>query len=209
MAVRQVSDGGVLRSVGSRALSRQRFDRVRGQVRFALELVRPSSIAFSGTSASIVGLGSVDFSAVTSLSLNGVFSAGYDNYMVVLRGADTANSNVAIRMRGSNTDATGTNYVYQQLFGNSTTVSGQRLTAQSSAWTGYLSSSQRSGNTVYIYGPNLAQPTAGRVVNVAGLNNAAIVDYAWTHSLSTAYDGFTFLGLTSMSGSVAVYGLRG
>lgn len=174
-----------------------------------LHIMRPTSIVVAGggsETASIRADGGVDFASATGLSLNGVFTADYDNYLISIRGVETTNNNLAIRMRASGTDATGTNYVYQQLFGSSTTVSGQRLTAQSSAWTGYLSSAQRSGGTIFLYGPNLAAPTAGRVASAAGLSSAAIVDYAWTHSLSTSYDGITLFGMTSMSGMVTVYG---
>lgn len=172
-------------------------------------IMRPTSIvvAGAGSSASVRAAGGVEFASATSLSLNGVFTSTYDDYMIVMRGAETTNNNVSIRMRAAGSDATGTNYVYQQLFASSTTISGQRQTAQSGAWTSYLATAQRSGNTVYIYGPNLAQPTAGRLVNAAGLSDAAVIDYAWTHSLSTAYDGFTFFGTTSATGIVTVYGL--
>ena len=174
-----------------------------------IRLITPSSVAVTGagSSATINAGGSVTFSTAATLSLNGVFSSTYDNYMIAMRGVETTNNNVSIRMRATGTDATGTDYVYQQLFASSTTVSGQRQTAQSGAWTSYLATAQRSGNTIYVYGPNLAQPTAGRLVNAAGLSNAAIVDYAWTHSLSTAYDGFTLFGMTSATGLIKVYGL--
>ena len=180
--------------------------------RYALELVRPSSVDFSGTSADIVGLGSVDFSAVTSLSLNGVFSAEYDNYMINMRHVSSGDGvNLRFRLRFSGTDESAANdYVFQSLVANSTTVSGARGTTDTFGLIGGSDDNQRSGSTLYIYGPNLAQPTAARVVNVSGFSNAAIVDYAWTHDLSTAYDGFTvFPPSGTITGNVAVYGLRG
>ena len=45
-------------------------------------LLKPTSIAHSGTSASIGANGQVTFTAVTSLSLNGVFSADFDNFLL-------------------------------------------------------------------------------------------------------------------------------
>lgn len=212
MAVRQVSDGGVLRSVGSRALSRQRLDRVRGQVRFALELVAPTSIvvAGSGSSASVVGLGSVDFASATSLSLNGVFSAEYDNYMISIRHLGTSTtSSLDARLRVSSVDAQ-TNYTYQYLIAQSTNVTGARST-YGYAVIGNASSTQRSGDTVFVYGPYLAQPTAFRNVSAGGRDNAYIGDWACTHSTASSYDGITLFAATSstLSGNVAVYGLRG
>lgn len=214
MAVRRVSDGGVLRLLRTRALSRRLgFDRVLGEVRFAFELVAPTSVVVQGTgsSASVVGAGSVDFASATSLSLNGVFSAEYDNYMIVWRAVlASGNSWFTFRLRGTGTDAQGSNYTYQELNLDNTTINAARSSSQTSALLGYLPDAQRSGVTAYIYGPNLAQPTAGRVVSVSGQSNARILDHALTHSLSTAYDGFTLAtGSSSATGIITVYGLRG
>ena len=183
--------------------------------RFALELVRPSSVvaAGSGSSASIVGLGSVDFSACTAVSLNGVFSAEYDNYMIVFRGvSNTDGIGYFIRMRNAGTDDSTTNsYTTQRLLADGTTVSGFRETGNFAA-TGAVDNSQRAGTVIYLYGPNLTQPTAGRSVVADGYLNAYLVDRAFTHNQSTSYDGCTFLvdgaGRT-FEGNFAVYGLRG
>lgn len=183
------------------------------ETRYAMELITPTSITVvgSGSSASVVGLGSVDFSAVTSLSLNGVFSAEYDNYMISMRGVvSSGDLGIQMRMRLSGTDATGTNYTHQRLLAQSTTVSGVRSTSQTAAIVGLWSATLRNGDTAFVYGPNLAQPTAFRGVNAGTASSASIFDYASTHSLSTAYDGCTlFVGANNMTGNVAVYGLRG
>jgi hypothetical protein len=50
-----------------------------------LVIMTPTSIAHAGTSASINADGGVDFTAVTSLSLNGVFTSAHDNYLIVIR----------------------------------------------------------------------------------------------------------------------------
>lgn len=179
--------------------------------RYALELVRPSSVAKTGASstADIVGLGSVDFGLCETLSLNGVFSAEYDNYMIVARNTSNTDAGNALRLRNAGTDATGSNYVRQYLLASSTTIDGGRQTAQTAAWFMVSASTQRSGAVMYIYGPALAQPTAMRDVNVSGISSAYIQDQASTHSLSTAYDGFTVISNGTITGNIAVYGLRG
>ncbi len=174
-------------------------------------LLTPTSIAHSGTSASIGANGQVTFTAVTSLSLNGVFSATYDNYVVSIRYENTTgHQETDLRLRASGTDATGSNYTSQLLQANSTTVSAARYTSRSSMFVGFQSDEQRSGETLYLYGPYLAQPTAARNVNVMGRTGGYIVDYASTHSLSTAYDGFTLFGENSyaLDGALQVYGVR-
>jgi hypothetical protein len=62
---------------------------------------------------------------------------------------------------------------------------------------------------MHIYGPGLAQATAGRVVNPASgiLATLEMTDYAWTHSTATAYDGFTLTPTSgNVTGNVHVFG---
>lgn len=178
-----------------------------------MTLVTPTSIASTGTSASIGANGSVTFTAVTSLSLNGVFSATYNNYMVVWRtvAGSATNYTIAVRLRASGTDASGANYVRQFAEADNTTVSATRYTGNTWGHWGNTSSTQRSGTTTHVYGPYLAQPTVFRAVNAWGRSSAYFLDVAGTHSVSTSYDGFTFVEVDSggMSGVVSVYGLVG
>ena len=172
--------------------------------------MKPSSIAHSGTSASINADGGVDFSAVDSLTLNGVFTSDYDNYLIVWGPcvASGQNPNMMMQLRAAGTNATGSNYTYQNLYASSTTVAGARTSSQSKGIIGEISATQRSGDMVHIYGPALAQPTAWRTVNASGFASAYITDFAGTHSLSTAYDGFeiTLNQVQTISGSIHVFG---
>ena len=182
--------------------------------RFGFELVKPSSVVVTGSgseSATVSALGSVEFSAATGLSLNDVFSSGYDNYMVVMSGTSSAGDlGIQLRYRASGTDASGSDYTHQRIVAQSTTISGARSSSQTAAIFGFWSPTLKNGDVAYIYGPALAQPTASRNVNVDTSGSATIIDYAATHSLSTAYDGFTmFVGANSITGRVAVYGMRG
>lgn len=181
-------------------------------VKNGLLLIPPTSIASVGTSASINTNGSVSFTAVTSLSLNGVFSADYDNYMVVWRSVagTAANYTIAVRLRAAGTDASGANYNRQLLEADGTTVSAAQYLNNTWGHWGNTSSTLRSGTVTTVYAPYLAQPTAFRTVNAWARSNAYFLDVAGNHSLSTSYDGFTFVEVDSggMSGQVAVYGMR-
>lgn len=173
-----------------------------------LKLIVPSSVAGSGVSVSASG--KVSFTAATTININGVFSSTYDNYLVVIRHSSSGNPAIDLRMRLSGTDDSGNNYNWQRLIAENTTVAGARSTSQNVVKVGYSSSAARSGDHVYIYGPALAQPTATRNVNVRGLSSASIGDIAGTHSLSTAYDGFTLLGdagTVDLTGALTIYGL--
>lgn len=175
-----------------------------------LVLLKPTSIAFSGTSATVGANGSVSFTACTSLSLNGVFTSDYDNYMVVIRSLGSGFAGAQMRLRSSGVDASGSNYTIQVLVPSGSLVFGARDVSQPQANFHAVSNTQRSGGVAFLYGPFLAQPTAVRNVNVCGNLNAEIYDYASTHSLSTSYDGFSLIvsGSQNMTGMLCVYGLR-
>jgi hypothetical protein len=172
-----------------------------------LVVMTPSSIAYSGTSASINADGSVVFSACTSLSLNGVFTGDYDNYMVTIRTSGTVDGQSPyIYLRASGVNST-TNYTTQTLAASATTVSSSRFNTQPFI---VVDDSQRDGTTLYLFGPQLAQPTAGRIISASGYLNAYFYDLAWTHSASTAYDGFTFdtAGGAGITGQLTVFGFN-
>lgn len=185
-----------------------------------LVLITPTSTTVDGTgaSATIGARGSVTFTSCTSLSLNGVFSSTYDNYIINLRYNSTKTSKAAItfRLRLTGIDnQTASAYVSQLLRADSTTVSGSRTTA---AWgiVGAYETDQvdgvsvREGLDLFVYGPNLAQATAWRSVTVNGDTGAGIDDYAGTHNQATGYDGFTILGNEGgdpLTGFIKVYGL--
>ena len=171
-----------------------------------LKLIVPSSVAGSGVSVSASG--KVTFTAATSISVNGVFDSTYDNYLVVMRHiSSSGDSRFDLRLRSSGSDATGSNYTYQDVNANSTTVSGARFSG-TFASVCFISSTAASGTHCMFYGPALAQPTAIRSVNAIGRDSARIKDQAITHSVSSTYDGFSFLPSSlTLSGALTVYGL--
>jgi hypothetical protein len=176
-----------------------------------LILLTPSSIAYTGTSATISANGSVSFSACTALSLNGVFSADYDNYMMIVRATTSAESYINFRFRASGTDdSTASSYTEQRLYAESTSIGASRWSLDF-ATIHYLTSGLQSGATGFIYGPYLTQPTAMRYTDVANVpSSVGLRDFAHTHNQSSSYDGFTFLAYLSraFTGRVAVYGMR-
>jgi len=173
-----------------------------------IELITPSSINFAGTSATINAGGSVTFTAVTSLSLNGVFSSAYDNYIIDMRHvASSASAAIQLRWRTGTDNSTANSYVRQQLDASSTTVFGLRSTENVTRIT-ITESARRDGTQIFVYGPNLVQPTAYRSVTVWADGGAAITDFAGTHNQSVAYTGFTlFPASGSFTGLIKVYGL--
>lgn len=174
-------------------------------------LLSPTSITHSGTSASIGANGQVTFTAVTSLSLNGVFTEDFNNYTIYISGTSTLSGRTlrfSMRSSGSD-DSTSNSYVTQRLSATSTTVNSARETQSTFFELANFDDEQRTGYLINFYGPFLAQETSARGIAAGGDGGAVINDYAATHNVSTSYDGFTFVPSTdSVTGALQVYGLR-
>jgi hypothetical protein len=172
-----------------------------------LVMVTPTTIANSGGTATLTA-GAVAFSGVTSLSLNGVFTTTYDNYRIMWDATCSTNNNVNARMRVGGVDETGSNYVNQYLLASATTVAANRATTTSFPF-GDLTTTIRAAAQIEIFSPRIAQPTNFLVTGQYSSASAALIFYAGTHSLSTAYDGFTISPNTgTWTGTLRVYGYR-
>jgi hypothetical protein len=173
-------------------------------------LLTPTSIDVTGTSGTINTNGSVEFTSVTALRLNGVFSANYDNYLVNMRFSTTGATAIQFRLSSGGTDnATAGSYVRQYIDSDGSTVSAARQSYPEWGLT-YAYGVQRAGAEISFYGPHLAQPTAVRAVHVGDVYSAGLTDVAGTHNQSASYDGFNFWpSAYVLSGLVSVYGLVG
>ena len=179
-------------------------------------LIKPTTVdkTGAGSTATISANGSVTFDNCASLSLNGVFSTDYDNYMVVawqqVNGATY--DGVYYRLRSFGTDnTTASSYVYQYLYASSATVQAARNTT--TFWYNTVApATYPAGSVGYFYGPYLSQPTAQRIISSYDISGPDIWDVVGTHNQSTSYDGFTMYPSTTtgrpIKGRVAVYGMR-
>lgn len=172
------------------------------------EICVPTSVdkTGAGSSATINANGSVTFSTCETLSLNGVFSSTYDNYMIVARHSTTADYAWRIRFRAGTDNSTTNSYVFQYVFAYGTTIEGARTTTnygQMSARGNTL----RAGFVAQVYGPYLAQPTSYRTSNGDDYQNSSCFSIAGTHNQSASYDGITFIASAgSFTGLICVYG---
>lgn len=174
-------------------------------------LLTPTSIVHTGTSATVGANGSVDFTACSVLSLNGVFSADYDNYVInMVYAAEVGNLNLYFRLRSGGTDnATASSYTTQTLTADGTGIGAGRYIYDYSLFTGAFTPG-RNGLHASIYGPYLTQPTTYRVTTGLAYQGAYLNDEAVIHNQSASYDGFTILvSGNSITGAVSVYGLVG
>jgi len=181
-----------------------------------LVVMKPTSIASTGTgnSSSIGANGKVTFSSCATLSLNGVFTSSYDNYMISIRSVAGSSGayNFHSRLRASGSDATGSNYTHQALYASGNTFSAGRATQTWLRFGEIAGTTLYNGQTIYLFGPNLAQETAWRSVDANAEASAAIYDLAGNHSLTTQYDGITFAvdfaTPVLATGIVTVYGFN-
>jgi hypothetical protein len=152
---------------------------------------------------------SSSFSASSAVNVNNCFTSTYDNYRVILTVVGSTTVNLQLRMRVSAADATGANYTYQDLKADGATVAGARASSQTVGIIGYTVNTDPNAYSLDVYRPAIATPTAIRSVSVYGYTSATIWDNAITHSLSTAYDGFSIIPSTgTITGTVRVYGYR-
>lgn len=170
-----------------------------------LTLITPTSTANTGGTVTTTG-GKVAIAGSTSVSLNGVFSATYDNYLIVANGFSTAGaSGIGFRLRVSGSDATGNNYAwaYDSINGTDDGANGQN------AWNGFGYGNvlnDQAGCSYVIHNPFATKYTVGN-----GQWNITDIIGGWAggfqHSLNTSYDGFTIFTAThAMTGTIRVYG---
>ena len=173
----------------------------------ALSIITPTSIANSGGTASASG-GQVTFSGVNSVSLNGVFSATYDNYLVWIEADFAGGSRTGrLRLRASGSDNTTSNYrsgyMYSGFSGSSTSNDNRNGVDY---WVGYYSTSTEStSQTLFISSPNLSKFT--RFGSTFGINDAN-AHFSGVFVATTAFDGITFFPETvdTFTGKIRVYG---
>jgi hypothetical protein len=156
--------------------------------------------------AGLVKINTTTFSAVSSQSINNVFSATYNNYLILLDGVTSTTPDILFRLRVAGTDASGsTDYFRPGLVNNqnTTTILNAAGAATSSGYLGFGATSQFSVTSTF-FNPFLAQPTLNSYQNYGQ-------DFqTWggnRHILSTSYTGITFFPTSgTMTGSVTIFG---
>jgi hypothetical protein len=169
--------------------------------------VTPTTIANSGGTATLTAH-TVTYSAVTSVSLNGIFTSTYENYLLVIKGAISAADQTVFRLRAAGSDATGSNYKTSWQVATDGGAEDFSSYASTGRTTGFISAS----NVAYTFftsfevsAPQLAVPTlcTGKMINTQVLQGTV----GTVHNVSTAYDGFTLFGLSgTLTGTISAYG---
>lgn len=150
--------------------------------------------------------------AVSSISIDGCFSAAYDHYLVMrdLLGS-VAGMDLNTRLRVASVDASGANYRNQTLGASSTGVSGSRTTGATSyaALLGTLQDTSFGFSQTWISNPFAAvRTTAWANLSYDAGGNITMYSLVHEHDLTTSYDGFTVIPASgTITGTIYVYGL--
>ena len=170
-----------------------------------------SAATVTGAPQGLVHIATESFSAVSSVSLNGVFTSAYENYRIVCNySAISATLNVGLRLRVSGVDAT-TNYVSQRIgaTGVTTNAAGDVIGTDEMYFGSVGATQPRASSLAHdIFAPNIATPTA--MIGAFGTMQAEGNFYFAVfnaHTTATAYDGFSLITSTgNMTGTIRVYG---
>lgn len=157
----------------------------------------------------LVHINTTTFSAVSSVSLNDVFTATYDNYLLIyFADVATGNSNLNLRLRVGGVDASGSNYTRQILSADGSGVSASKNTTTFHR-VGDLDGGSIAAGTTNIFRPAIAAKTAFNSYADGAYGSANLNLITGSHSLATAYDGFTLLpSASTITGTLRIYGYK-
>ena len=152
------------------------------------------------------------FSAATSVTADGIFTASFTNYLVIVEYQTSSTNAPYYRLRVSGTSAN-TNYNFQSLDVSSTTVAGARSTAQAQIGVGNATNGAFSAYaTSFISRPALAEATTFMNQSSSAYGGYTVPElrmFFGNHSTATAYDGLeiAMAGGQTMTGAYTVFGI--
>jgi len=172
----------------------------------ALTIVAPTTTANTGGTVTVSG-GRVTVAGSSSVSLNGVFTSTYHNYVILF---DTVELSVAssvsigLRLRAAGSDTSTSTYYAGQIYGTylgSAGGSANNGVAQFPILT--AQSTKRQMAKIEVFSPQAATITT---IHSLGIAFDAQSNYAGYQDGATQYDGFTlFVASQNFSGNITVY----
>jgi hypothetical protein len=149
------------------------------------------------------------FSASAAVNIDDVFSATYDNYLMVayITGVETDRA-LNFRWRVSGADNSSASYSFQIRNNSSTTADGLRSTGQTNGRIGQMGSSVASPFTMDIYRPFAASRTGAFIKGISKLSTGIfLTDVGNTFDATTSFTGISLIPADdTITGTVSVYG---
>lgn len=174
-----------------------------------LVTMTPTSVSVNIGTATINSNGSVTISGVATLSLNGVFTSSYENYMIVMRHSSNGDGRIDLRLRASGTDNSGTSTYVSQLMAFYGTSKDQARYTTNLGYCADYNSTRFQGLNLYLFAPQLAEMTAWRSVPIDSTSDGSVFQYSGTHSVESSYDGISLICSNgSITGLLTVFGFN-
>lgn len=172
-------------------------------------LMLPTSIAVGSGTSSLSALGKVTFTGASSVSLNGCFTATFDNYDIILDiSASSASSGGGIRLRAGGTDDASANYVFLQAFAAGSTMTVGTGSGQTQ-WGFAAAAGTEHMSKITICAPFIARATKAQVATDTWTTTTPNAQTRSTlrMTLTNSYDGFSVIPSTgTITGTLRVYG---
>lgn len=170
-----------------------------------LSPVSPTSIANSGGSASTTA-NTTTFTAVSSISLNGVFTSAFSHYRILFRYTATNATYQNFRLRSAGTDVTSTSYNIQQLIAGSTTILGNRALLNTGQIVQTAAGSIVAG-TFDLFSPQIAEAKMAKGNFVTSKSGLETWNTDMHISDTTARDSMTwYTDAGTITGTISVFG---
>jgi hypothetical protein len=164
-----------------------------------------SAATVTGAPQGLVHINTTTFSAVSSVSLNDVFTSDYENYLMLIKWTASAISDITVRMRVSGSDNSASSYVRQRLLAYATSVSAARTTGTSST----LSNAGTALNSLRadIFNPFTSEVTGIVAAGKSSESTASMNHSVTTHDVASSFDGITVFPLSgTITGTIRIYG---
>ena len=164
---------------------------------------------YAAGAGGLVHINTTTFSAVSSVSVDDVFTSDYENYRIMFYATTTSNGGITTRLRTSGTDNSTSNYNYQDLNAYGTTVVGSRATGQTSWGLNQLVSPEYNFFTLDLFNPQTATPTVGSMSYGYRGSSTSLQIAQWliNFNATTQFDGISF-AQNSMTGTIRTYGYK-
>ena len=170
-------------------------------------------IPTSGTNCTIGATGTVTFSSVTSVLINGCFTSRYKNYRIVITGTSNSINAADLQLQWAvgGVQNTTSNYFSNIIF--NTHAAGPSRTYVGGAAVAYVGQTADVAftNTIDVMSPQAVSRTSSMTMaNGFGSNTAVVGTYFSNFNATTQFDGFIFSagGTITLSGQCTIYGYR-
>ena len=164
------------------------------------------------TQGGLVLLNTTTFTSQSSVSINNVFSAAYDNYKIIGTHINTSTTSLGLRVRSGGTDLTTSTYKWVAPYWQSVTGGGVGVDAIASGTTVAISF---TGSTVQgFFETTIANPYLTKNTHFTGTHQDNRTNLVGTLRWGVvdnilSYDGFTILpDAGTTTGTISVYGMR-